>query len=111
MGKEEKIECRNYIGISLLNVVGKIYARIFVDRVLTVTEGLSDDDKQIFTVKQKGNKAREKKIVYVGLMDLGRKACGSGGRLGDSMNVSMSSPKVFSQMVYIRPWIVGKYTR
>ena len=32
-GKGDGTECKNYKGISLLSVVGKIYARILVDRV------------------------------------------------------------------------------
>ena len=32
-GKRKRTECRNYRGISLLSVAGKIYARILVDRV------------------------------------------------------------------------------
>ena len=36
-GKEEKNECRNYRGISLLSMVGKIYAGILVDKVFRVT--------------------------------------------------------------------------
>ena len=34
-GKGERKECSNYIGISLLSVAGKIYARILVDRSMT----------------------------------------------------------------------------
>ena len=30
-GKGERTECKNYRGISLLSVVGKIYAEILVD--------------------------------------------------------------------------------
>ena len=41
--KGEKTEGKNYKGISLLSVVGKIYAGILVDRVCKVTEGLIDD--------------------------------------------------------------------
>ena len=63
-------------------MVGKIYAGILVDRVRKVTEGLIDDVQggfragrgcvdQIFTLKQIGEKAREKKCrVYVGFMNL-----------------------------------------
>ena len=36
-GKGERSECKNYRGISLLSVVGKIYAGILVDRVCIVT--------------------------------------------------------------------------
>ena len=71
-GKGERTECKNYRGISLLSVVGKIYAGILVDRFLRVTGGLIDDEQagfmagrgcvdQIFTLKQIGEKAKEKK--------------------------------------------------
>ena len=81
-GKVERTECSNYRGISLLSVVGKIYAWILVDKVRKVTESLIDDEQrgfragrvcvdQIFTLKQIGEKAREKKLrVYVGFMNL-----------------------------------------
>ena len=79
-GKGERTECKNYRNISLLSVVGKIYAWILVDRVLRVTGGLIDDEQggfraereyvdQIFTLKQMGEKTREKKRrVYVGFI-------------------------------------------
>ena len=62
-GKGERTKCKNYRGISLLSVVGKIYAGILVDRVCRVTGGLIDDEQrgfrvgrgwvdQIFTLKQ-----------------------------------------------------------
>ena len=62
-GKGERTECKNYRGISLLSVVGKIYAEILVDRVRRVTGGLIEDEQggfragsgcvdQIFTLKQ-----------------------------------------------------------
>ena len=35
-GKGKKTECKNYRGISLLSVVGKIYEGILVDRVRRV---------------------------------------------------------------------------
>ena len=38
-----KNQCKNYTHISLLNVVGNIYAGILEDRVHRVTEGLIDD--------------------------------------------------------------------
>ena len=41
----ERTECKNYRGISLLSVGGKIYPGIFVDRVRRVTEGLIEDDQ------------------------------------------------------------------
>ena len=81
-GKGERTECKNYRGISLLSVVGKIYAGILVDRVRRMTGGLIDDEQggfrvgrgcvdQIFALKQIGDKAKEKKCrVYVGFIDL-----------------------------------------
>ena len=62
-------------------MAGKIYAGILVDRVRRVTGDLNDDEQgcfragwgcvdQIFTLKQIGEKAREKKRrVYVGFID------------------------------------------
>ena len=43
-GKEERIECRSYRNISLLSEVGKIYARILVDRLRRVIEGFTDSE-------------------------------------------------------------------
>ena len=80
--KGERIECKNYRGISLVSVVGKISAGILVDRVCIVTGSLIDDEQggfrvvkgcvdQIFTLKQIVEKAQEKKCrVYVGFIDL-----------------------------------------
>ena len=72
--------------MSLLSVVGKIYAGVSLDRVRRETGGLIDNQQggfragrgcadQIFTLKQIGGKAREKKgRVYVGFIDL-EKVC------------------------------------
>ena len=77
---KERNECKNYRGISLLSVVGKIYAGILIERVRRVTRGLIDNEQgsfregrgcvdQIFKLKQIGEKAREKKRkVYVGFI-------------------------------------------
>ena len=43
-GLKEMTECRNYRAISMLSMVGKIYARILVERVCIVTEVLIDDE-------------------------------------------------------------------
>ena len=37
-GKRERTKCSNYICVSLLSLVGKIYAEILVDRVRKVTK-------------------------------------------------------------------------
>ena len=62
-GKGESTECKNYRGISLLSMVGKIYGEILVDRICRVIGGLIDDEQggfrvgrgsidKIFTLKQ-----------------------------------------------------------
>ena len=43
-GKGERSECKDYRGISLLIVVGKIYEGILVDRHRRVTGDLIDDE-------------------------------------------------------------------
>ena len=80
--KGERTECQNYRGISLLSVVGNIYARILVDRVCKMRGDLIDDEQgsfrpgrgcvdQIFTLKQMGEKEREKQSrVYVSFIDM-----------------------------------------
>ena len=47
-GKGEKSEFKNYRGISLFSVVGKIYAGVLIDRVCRVTGGLIDDEQGSF---------------------------------------------------------------
>ena len=48
-GIEEKTECKNYRRISLLSVVGKLYAGVVADRVRRVSGGLIDDEQRVFT--------------------------------------------------------------
>ena len=43
-GKGEGSECRNYRSIIPLNVVGKIYAGILVDKARRVTDSLIEDE-------------------------------------------------------------------
>jgi hypothetical protein len=81
-GKGDKGNCRNYRGISLLSVVGKIYAGILVERVRRVTEELIGEEQgafrsgrgcidQIFTLKQMSEKMKgKKKKLYLAFMDL-----------------------------------------
>ena len=80
--KGGRTECKNYRGISFLIVVGKIHAGILVYRVRRMTRSLIDDEQggfrggkgcvvQAFTLKQIGEKTRERKRrVYVGSIDL-----------------------------------------
>ena len=44
-GKEERNEYKNYRGISLLSVIGKIYAGFLIDSVRRVDGGLMDDEQ------------------------------------------------------------------
>ena len=44
-GKRERTKCKNYRGISLLIVIGKIYGGILVDRVRRVTGDMTDDEQ------------------------------------------------------------------
>ena len=70
--KGEKSECKNYRGISLLSMVGKIYVGIPVDRVHWMTGELIGDEQggfrggwgfvdQVLTLKQIGEKEKSKK--------------------------------------------------
>ena len=52
-GKGERNECKNYRGISLLSVVGKIYAGILIDKVRRVTWGLIDDEQGGFRAERR----------------------------------------------------------
>ena len=47
-GNGEKTECKNYRDISLLSMVGRIYAGISVDRVRRVTGGFIDEKQGVF---------------------------------------------------------------
>lgn len=80
--KGSRTECGNYRGISLLSVVGKIYARIVSDRLRVLTDSVIMDEQggfrasrgcvdQVFVVKQVIEKVIEKdKIAYAAFIDL-----------------------------------------
>ena len=80
--KGSRLECSNCRGISLLSVVGKVYARVLNDRVKLITaERVMDEqgwfmagrgcNDQIFTVRQIMEKSIEKdKVVYMAFVDL-----------------------------------------
>ena len=72
-GKEERGLNVVVIEVLACYVAGRIYARISVDRVRRVTEGLIDDEQgcllsgrgcvdQIFTLKQIGEQTRNKNV-------------------------------------------------
>ena len=73
-GRAERAKCSDYRGITLLSVIGKIYASTLVERVRKVAEGLMDNEQggfrawreyvdQIFILKQIGEKTRDKKYM------------------------------------------------
>ena len=81
-GKGDKGDCKNYRGISLLSIPGKVYGRILIERVRGMTEGMIDEEQcgfrrgrgcvdQVFTVKQLSEKYVGKgKDLFVAYMDL-----------------------------------------
>jgi len=80
--KGSRLECSNYRGISLLSVVGKVYARVLNDRVKLMTAEKVMDEQggfkagrgcidQIFAVRQIVEKTIEKdRVVYMAFVDL-----------------------------------------
>ena len=80
--KGDRSDCNNYRGISLLSVVGKVFARVALQRLQQVVEGVYPESQcdfrvqrsttdMIFTLRQLQEKCREQKqpllIVFVGL--------------------------------------------
>lgn len=80
--KGSRKECSNYRGISLLSVVGKVYASVLVDRVRAIVEDVLDEiqggfrplrgcQDQIFCLRQAIEKLCEKdKDLYLCFIDL-----------------------------------------
>ena len=81
-GKGDRLDCKNYRGISLLSIPGKVYGRILIERVRVMTEGMLGEEQcgfrrgrgcvdQVFTLKQLSEKYVGKgKDLYVAYMDL-----------------------------------------
>ena len=49
-GKGDKMECGSYRGICLLGVVGKVYGRVLIERVKSITEGRIGEEQGGFRV-------------------------------------------------------------
>ena len=76
-GKGDRRECKNYRGISLLSIPGKVYGRILIEKVHSLTEGLIGEEQcgfrsgngcvdQVFVMKQMSEKFVDKnKCLYV----------------------------------------------
>ena len=82
-GKGDKMECKNYRGISLLSVVGKLYGRVIINRVKAQTDMQIGDEQggfregrgcvdQVFAIKQVCEKylGKRNKEVHMAFMDL-----------------------------------------
>ena len=81
-GKGDKAVCSNYRGISLLSVVGKVYAKIIIERIRNGTDGVIGEEQcgfrrgrgcvdQIFTVRNVSEKYMSRgKDIYWAFMDL-----------------------------------------
>ena len=80
--KGDRIDCNNYRGISLLSIVGKVYARVVLNRLQVLAErvypeaqcgfraGRSTVD-MIFSVRQLQEKCREqRRPLYLAFVDL-----------------------------------------
>ena len=82
MGQSDRSECKNYREISLLSIPGKVYGRILIEKVCSITEGLIREEQcgfrfgnecvdQVFVMKQMSEKFFDKdKSLYVAYMDL-----------------------------------------
>ena len=81
-GKGDRGECKNYRGISLLSVPGKVYGRVLIEKVREVTEELVGEEQcgfrkgrgcidQVFVMRQLTEKFVSKgKCLYASFMDL-----------------------------------------
>merc|ERR1712002_206763 len=81
-GKGDRGDCKNYRGISLLSIPGKVYGRVLIDRVREITEGMIGEEQcgfrtgrgcvdQVFTLKQVSEKYIAKgRNLHVAYMDL-----------------------------------------
>ena len=81
-GKGDRSECKNYRGLSLLSIPGKVYGRILIEIVHSLTKGLIGEEQcgirsgrgyldQVFVMKQMSEKFFVKdKSLHVAYMDL-----------------------------------------
>ena len=47
-GKGDKMECKNYRGISHLSIPGKVYGRVLIERVHELNEGMIGEEQYGF---------------------------------------------------------------
>ena len=78
-GKDDKSKCKNYRGISLLSIPGKVYGKNLIEKVHSLTEGLIEEPcgfrsgrgcvDQVFVTSQMSEKFVDKnKCLYVAYM-------------------------------------------
>ena len=81
-GKGDRNECKNYRGISLLSIPGKVYARVLIERIRSETEDMIGEEQcgfrngrgcvdQVFVMRQLCERFESKgKNLYAAYMDL-----------------------------------------
>ena len=81
-GKGDRNECKNFRGISLLSIPGKVYGRVLIERVRCETENMVGEEQcgfrngrgcidQVFVMRQLAERFECKgKDMYVAYMDL-----------------------------------------
>ena len=81
-GKGDRNDCKNYRGISLLSIPGKVYGRILIERVRVLPERMIGEEQcgfrsgrgcvdQVFVMKQMSEKfCGKNKSLFVAYMDL-----------------------------------------
>ena len=52
-GKGDKMECKNYRGISLLSIPGKVYIRVLIERVPEMTEEWNGEEQCGFRMRRR----------------------------------------------------------
>lgn len=80
--KGERRDCNNYRGISLLSIVGKVFARVILGRLQKLAERIYPESQwgfrvekstkdMIFSLRQLQEKCREKQMpLYIAFIDL-----------------------------------------
>ena len=80
--KGERSDCNNYRGISLLSLVGKVFARVALKKLQSLTERVYPESQcgfrakrstidMIFSLRQLQEKCREQRLpLYIGFIDL-----------------------------------------
>ena len=80
--KGEGSDCNNYMGISLLSIVGKVYARVVLARLQKLADRVYPESQcgfrakrstidMVFSIRQLQEKCREQNMpLYVAFIDL-----------------------------------------